>query len=90
MIAYCWASGRIEFGRKLPDGALPVAKGPARALRADLQTTARHGYERGLLLVPGVPEAPTEDAAVDALVAFRQWANGKRARKDGVAYVGVV
>lgn len=96
MRAYCWASGLIEFGRKLPDGALPIASGPSKVLREFVDTRARHGYRTHLvngrptkipgtetLLVPGIPEAPDQAAAGDALFAFRQWI-GKKPPK-GVA-----
>jgi hypothetical protein len=33
MRAYCFASGQIEFGRSVPDGALQIAEGPAKQLR---------------------------------------------------------
>ncbi len=86
MRAYCYASGLIEFGRKMPSGALPIARGPGAQLRDFIDAKARHGYKtrkvRGrvtkipgtdCLLVPGVPEAPDQLAAVDALLAWREW-----------------
>lgn len=90
MRAYCWASGLIEFGRSIPDGALPIARGPAKALRDFIDGHARHGYRTEIidgrptrvpgtecLLVPGVPEAANGNAAVDALAAFRAWIGKK-------------
>jgi hypothetical protein len=90
MHAYCYASGLIEFGRKVPDGALPFASGPAKALRSFVEPLARHGYKtrrvRGrptkipgtdCLLVPGIPEAPDQDKALDALHAFMGWIGKK-------------
>lgn len=90
MRAYCWASGLIEFGRSIPDGALPIARGPAKALREFINDRARHGYRSEVvngrrtkvpgtehLLVPGVPEAKDGNAAVDALTAFRAWIGKK-------------
>jgi hypothetical protein len=86
MRAFCYASGLIEFGRAVPDGALPIAHGPSRALRDFIETQARHGYRtrkvRGrptkipgseTLLVPGIPEAPDQFAALDALHGFLSW-----------------
>lgn len=86
MIAYCYASGLIEFGRKVPDGALPIARGPAKKLREFIEPLARHGYSTHkvngrptripgseTLLVPGVPEAPSQHAGLDALMAFKKW-----------------
>jgi hypothetical protein len=73
MIAYCWRNGRIEFGRTMPEGAIEVARGGAKPLRDIVDVLARHGYERGVLLVPGVPEAEDDNAAVDALARWQLW-----------------
>jgi hypothetical protein len=86
MRAYCYSSGLIEFGRNVPSGALPIARGPAKSLRDFIEATARHGYRtrkvRGRptkipgterLLVPGVPEASDQTAALDALLAWCAW-----------------
>lgn len=73
MIAYAWATGRIEFGRTLPDGAIAIGEGPAKMLRERVNVLARHGYENGVLIVPGVPEAANSNAAVDALIKFSKW-----------------
>lgn len=93
--AYCYASGLIAFGRKLPDGALPIARGPAKALREFIEVKARHGYQtrrvKGrlqkvpgteCLLVPGVPEAANEFAKLDSLRAWKGWIAGHA--RDGV------
>ena len=71
MRAYCFASGQIEFGQKVPAGALVITKAPAKVLREVLAGLARRAYDGQTLLVPGVPEANTERAKLDALVAFR-------------------
>lgn len=83
MIAYCYASGLIEFGRKVPDGALEITRGPAKTVRNLMIATARHGYGRsaGKLLVPGVPEAPNQSAGLDALLAFRRWLDACEQRR---------
>lgn len=73
MIAYCYRSGRIEFGRSIPDGAIKVAQGPARSLRALMSVLARHAYDGKTLLVPGIPEAKTDKQAADALQSFLDW-----------------
>lgn len=82
MHAYCYASGRIEFGPKIPDGALPIAKGPDRALRDFLCGVSRHAYDGETLLVPGIPEAPNQSAALDALKRFTTWIT--KSAPDGV------
>jgi hypothetical protein len=85
--AYCFASGLIEFGVGIPDGALPIARGPEKELRDLIDAVARHGYDvqrvngrlrrrpgTDCLLVPGIPEAPNQSAALDALKRFTRWA----------------
>lgn len=80
-VAWCWQTGRIEIGEAAPEGAIAFAAGPRRALEEEISGAARHGQgkSKGLLLVPGVPEAETPDAALDALIAFVDW----RAKKNG-------
>lgn len=74
MHAYCFASGQIEFGARIPEGALPIAKGPRKALVDWMQGVARHAYDGETLLVPGIPEAQLDqDAALDALKRFTLW-----------------
>lgn len=89
-LAYCYASGHIGFtSGQCPDGALPIARGPDKKLRDLIDARARHGYETrrvdgrlqkipgtDCLLVPGVPEAPDQMAAVDALQAFIKFVGG--------------
>jgi len=91
MHAYCYASGLVEFGDSVPRGALPIARGPARRLRNFIEPLARHGYDaeknkngrltkiRGTdtLLVPGVPEAPDQSAALAALERWLDWIKAK-------------
>lgn len=90
MRAFCYASGLIEFGRNMPDGALPIARGPAKVLRPFIEGVSRHGYQTEVvqgrptkvpgtehLLVPGIPEAPDDNAKVDALQAFCAWIGKK-------------
>ena len=73
MIAYCWATGLIQFGRTMPEGAIEVARGGAKKLREVVSVVARHGYAKGQLLVPGVPEADTQQEKGDALAAWLKW-----------------
>jgi hypothetical protein len=89
MYAYCWASGLIQFGRKVPEGAIAIASGPAEPLRDAITTYARHGKgaSTGCLLVPGVPEAPEspEDKLKgDALAAWLDWCAARR--PDGITF----
>ncbi|BAE49259.1 hypothetical protein [Paramagnetospirillum magneticum] len=73
IFAYCYASGQIEFGPRVPQGALAIAKGREDALRDLMCGTSRHAYDGETLLVPGVPEAPNQMAAVEKLIAFCDW-----------------
>ncbi|HGB3175960.1 TPA: host nuclease inhibitor protein [Salmonella enterica subsp. enterica serovar Chester] len=67
--AYCWASGLIEFGHTLPEGALPIITGKEKDVRDEVEVLARHAYN-GDLLVPGIPEAADQNEAREALERF--------------------
>lgn len=72
VVAWCWATGLIEIGYRVPDGAIEIVRGPDAAVRAEMDVAARHGYE-GALLVPGIPEAKGQKAKGDALGAWIKW-----------------
>ena len=89
MFAFCYASGLIAFGRKVPDGAIVIAKGSAQPVREFIETQARHGYQTKLvrgrhqripgtdhLLVPGVPESDTEAVKLAKLSQWLWWIDG--------------
>lgn len=72
--AFCYASGEIGFGTKLPSGALPIATGDNKTVLRDwIEGVARHAYDGKTLLVPGIPEAPDQSHALDALKRFTKW-----------------
>jgi hypothetical protein len=73
MKAYCWRTGKIELGRYTPRGAIEIADVPGRELRRQISATARHAYDGETLLVPGVPEAKDDLAALEAVRRFRRW-----------------
>ena len=73
MKAYCGADGGIHFGPDIPEGMLLIAEAPEKYLRKELSGCARHSYDGETLLVPGVPEAPDQEQAMDALLAFKKW-----------------
>ena len=55
-------------------GRLTVASAPAskaKRLREVVTANARHAYDGVTLLVPGIPEAKSENEAVDAAIRFR-------------------
>lgn len=68
-VAYCWASGLIEFGYFVPEGALPIITGKEKDVRDEVGVLARHAYN-GDLLVPGIPEAADQNEARKALERF--------------------
>ncbi len=78
--AYCWASGEIEFakGANVPNAALPICAGPAKDVRALIAVSARHAYDNKTLLVPGIPEAPNQRKAGDALRTFCDWLKSRQ------------
>lgn len=85
MKAYCYASGLIQFGTRLPPGAIQIASGKEADLRRVIGVLARHGKgeSTGCLLVPGVPEAPESEgdqAKGDALAAWLKWCAGLKDR----------
>ncbi|EAA6550995.1 host nuclease inhibitor protein [Salmonella enterica subsp. diarizonae] len=67
--AYCWASGLIEFGNTLPEGALPIVTGNEKQVHDEVTVMARHAYN-GDLLVPGIPEAADQNESREALERF--------------------
>ncbi|WP_262032689.1 host nuclease inhibitor protein [Serratia liquefaciens] len=86
--AYAWASGLIEFGGKVPAGALLMLFGQEKEVKETIYAIARHSRTGKELLVPGVPEACNQDAAVDALISFGEWATDSYTRliKGGNTY----
>lgn len=68
--AYAWASGLIEFGHQLPDGALPIISGEENRVRELIDIWARHSRTGDQLLVPGVPEASSQREGCDAMMKF--------------------
>lgn len=72
-VAYCRRTGKIEIGRACPAGALPLARGGAVALRRAVEAKSRHAYDGKTLLVPGIPEAETDIAAMAAARQFSAW-----------------
>lgn len=89
-IAWCGASGLVDVGHVLPDDAMPIAMGPRFNLLKELGVACRHGKgpSKGLLLVPGIPEAPNEQEGLRALRAFIQWRciGAKKLRSLGITY----
>lgn len=70
-VVFCWRTGVIGFSRRVPKGALPLVSGPLRRLRNITLAIARHAHDGKTLLVPGVPEADTNLAALQAARRFK-------------------
>lgn len=85
-VAYCFRSGEVEVSRSAPQGAIALLRGRASALRDAVQATARHSRKAGELLVPGVPEAASDNEALDAAAAWAKWV----AKRPGLTYLGAI
>jgi hypothetical protein len=76
-VGFCYRSGEIDTCTgATPDGAIPFVrsrKGPAK-LKEIIGARARHAYDGATLLVPGIPEAVDDTAALDALDKWKAWA----------------
>lgn len=74
-IAFCWASGLIDFGWFVPTGCIEIVRGGRAEVKRAMCVKARHckGGVPGKLLVPGIPEASGQQAKGDALEAFLVW-----------------
>lgn len=80
LIAYSWATGLIQFGFRIPNGAIGFATGDPSIVRKIVGGTARLSKVDSNLLVPGVPEAATPAAALDAMVAYATWLRQREQR----------
>jgi len=72
-VAFCWESGLIETGVAVPKGAILIARGQPKPLENLIAGTARLALDGKTWLVPGIPEAETQDAKVDALATYLSW-----------------
>lgn len=51
-VAYCWATGEIQIGDIMPEGALPIAFGNMEALNDAVNGLATLAYDNSTRLVP--------------------------------------
>ncbi len=71
LVAFADRAGVIRFGKRCPKGALPIGRHHRLiTLHNTVSAVARLAYDNETLLVPGVPEAKSDDAALAAVVAF--------------------
>lgn len=72
--AYCFASGHIDFGVTLPEGAIALATGEEHTVREIITGNARLSrHDNETLFVPGVPEAENQREGITAVARFIQW-----------------
>lgn len=72
--AYCFASGHIDFGVTLPEGAIALALGEEKMVRDIIAGTAHLSrLDNETLFVPGVPEAQTQREGITAVARYIQW-----------------
>jgi len=70
-VAFVRQRGVIRIGRRCPKSALPI--GGRRhffALHGAVSAVARPAQDNETLLLPGVPEAKTDDEDLNAVVTF--------------------
>lgn len=73
--AYAYQSGQIGFATgsmPVPDGALVFAYGPQATVEPTVRGLARLAYDNETYLVPGCPEAESDEAAMKAFMTFQQ------------------
>lgn len=71
--AYAYRSGQIGFNRMrepMPEGTLYIAHGPEGVVGPLVRGQARLAYDNATYLVPGCPEAETEEQAMQAFMTF--------------------
>lgn len=87
-LAWCFASGEIEFGspNNVPEGAIVIASGAKSYIRGAVSVVARIGH-KGKLLVPGVPEAESQKQAGDALSEWLSWCAKGNGRKGSYGVI---
>jgi len=78
MFAYCFQSGEIYIGRRVPKGAIPIRKGRKKDLEKLLDATATLAYDNKTLLVPGIRLAETPEGKLKALLSYIKWLDGRK------------
>ncbi|WPN56667.1 hypothetical protein [Pseudomonas sp. P9_31] len=72
--AYCFASGHIEFGSTVPDGAIALAIGEDKTVREIISGTAQLSrQDNETWFVPGVAGAPNQREGILAMARYIQW-----------------
>lgn len=72
--AVCDRRGVIDIVHTVPAGRLVIIDDPdEKLLRSVVEPAARLAYDGVTMLVPGVPEARSDGAALQAVIAFQRW-----------------
>ncbi|MBX3447542.1 MAG: hypothetical protein KF765_12380 [Parvibaculaceae bacterium] len=72
-VYFCWRSGLIGKGERVPKGAVllfPATRANTKLVEARARLSRQDNKS---FLVPGVPEAPTTEAAREAVEDFIRW-----------------
>jgi hypothetical protein len=72
MKAFCYRSGLLEMATEVPAGALELAEAPEDIMIDAILGSARLSRTTDQWLVPGVPEANTDEAALDAAISYQK------------------
>jgi hypothetical protein len=76
--AYCDRNGRITIGRRCPANMAAMAHGSESTLRRAITACGRLAYDGKTWLVPGVPEAESDQEAVEAVTRFAAFLTKRR------------
>jgi hypothetical protein len=68
-----FVEGPMQNGVSVADGALLVAHGPADIVGPTVRAAARLAYDNETYLVPGCPEAESDDEAFKAFTKWFDW-----------------
>jgi hypothetical protein len=71
MYAYAWASGKIEFGVEVPEGAIKIAQG-YQHMQQVVEICANHFPDENVIMVPGILKGDTEENKLEAFLRFRK------------------
>ncbi len=70
-VAFADRAGVIRMGKRCPQGALPIGRRRHYfTLHGAVSAVAKLAYDNETLLMPGVPEAKTDDEDPNVVVAF--------------------
>lgn len=80
--AYVWRYGLVEFGSRIPEGAIKLLEGKGKKFIDSIKVKCQLAHDNKSWLLPGVLEATTEDEAIDALLEFVRWHKFTEQRKQ--------